>query len=87
MITFKDLVFRYDNGIIQARINFNNNYGISVVNGPNFYCDQDTYEVAVLRNNCLYYDTPITDDVLGYQTPEDIDEIMKELQSYKKNEY
>lgn len=87
MITFKDLVFRYDNGVVYARFNFDNNYGISVVHGPNFYCDKDTYEVAVLRNNCLYYDTPITDDVLGYQTPEDIDKIMTELQSYKKNEY
>lgn len=63
-------------------MNFNNGYGISVVCGnPFLYCSEDTYEVAVLKDNKLCYDTPITDDVLGYQTRKDVTNIMKQIQS------
>lgn len=88
MITFKNLAFikRID-GVSQARINFDNNYGISVVQGAYLYCDENTYEVAVLKNDKLYYETPITCDVLKYQTEEQINKIMEELQSYEINQY
>lgn len=84
MKTFKDLEFKPHNnckGGIQAIMEFPNGYGISVIQGKYFYCNDNTYEVAVLKNGNLCYDTDITDDVLGYQTEEDITRIMKKLQT------
>lgn len=84
MKTFKDLEFKdheakpYFN--TQAVMSFNNDYGISVVNGRFAYCDRDTYEVAVLYKGELTYNTDITDDVLRSQTQEDIDKLMKQIQ-------
>jgi hypothetical protein len=54
-----------------------------VVNGDLFYCDsQHPYEVAILKDGYITYNTPLTNDVLGYQTLEDINNILKELESY-----
>lgn len=51
----------------QAKITFPNGYGASVLRGGAAYTAGGTYEVAVLHNGDITYDTPITDDVLGYQ--------------------
>ncbi len=65
---------------MQTIYRFPNNYGASVVRGyvPHskrgcFYSETDSYEVAVLRftgpgqyDSVIDYNTPITDDVLGY---------------------
>ena len=83
MKTFKDLEFKphpIGNGV-QAVINFDNNYGVSVVkfNGSYGY-QQDLWEVAILYKGILTYNTGITDDVLSYQTDEDVTEVMKKVQ-------
>jgi hypothetical protein len=83
MVTFDDLQFvPHPLGGTRARWEFDNGYGISVVHGPLFYCDEDTFEVAILKDDRITYDTPLTNDVLGYQTSEDINNILKELESY-----
>jgi hypothetical protein len=86
MKTFKDLRFKskkipkpFDGS--QAVLNFENNYGISVINGFGAYCGKNTFEVAILFNGDLCYDTEITNDVLPYQTEENITDIMIKLQS------
>lgn len=85
-MTFSDLKFEphpvqpYLN--TQARHDFPNGYGISVVNGEYAYCDENTYEVGIFKNGHLCYDTSLTSDVLSYQTPEDINNILKVLESY-----
>lgn len=85
MATFDDLQFEshpLGNGK-WARLFLDNGYGISVVSGPYFYCiEGKSFEVAILKNGQITYDTPLTDDVLGYQTQEDINNIIKELESY-----
>jgi len=83
MKTFKDLKFKThihpDIFDTQARINFENKYGISVITGG--YGDiHNPYEVAVLYENEITYNTHITDDVIGYQTQESVTEIMKQIQ-------
>ena len=69
MKTFNDLDFqpmKFDVGI-QALINFDNGYGASVIKSPYSYGgNQDLYELAVIKDDAICYDTPITDDVLGY---------------------
>jgi hypothetical protein len=85
MKTFSDLEFKphpMGSGII-SRIKFDNGYGASVVKGPRTYGgDQDLYELAVLDNNDdLTYDTPVTSDVEGYLTEEDVTILLKQIQN------
>ena len=64
---------------------FENGYGASVVSHPMSYGGQmGLYELAILdKNGELTYDTPITDDVIGYLTPEQVTEKLIEIQDLK----
>ena len=61
-------------GGIQHIYEFPNGYGASVVRNPYSYGNESgLMELAVLGpDGSLCYTTPITDDVLGYLTPEDV---------------
>ena len=84
MKTFKDLEFNTHPSAPyldeQAKMEFDNKYGISVVNGQGAYCSEGTYEVGITFEGALTYDTHITDDVIGHQSPKEITEIMKDIQ-------
>ena len=86
MKTFNDLDFkfmRYGSGI-KALINFDNGYGASVIRSPFSYGgNQDLYELAVVKDGELCYDTPITDDVLGYLTEDDVTKYLQQIQELK----
>ena len=59
---------------------FNNGYGASVVRGPGTYgYEEGLYELAVLKDGRLTYDTPITNDVIGYLTEEEVDEYLEKI--------
>lgn len=87
MKSFKDLDFKQHpvppHFNKQATMSFDNEYGISVINGSSAYCGVGTFEVAVLYKNQINYNTDITDDVLTYQTESDIDSVMERIQSLK----
>ena len=85
MKTFSDLEFKphpMGSGIM-SRIKFDNGYGASVVKTPYTYGgDQDLYELAVLdSNDDLTYDTPVTNDVEGYLTEEDVTKLLTQIQN------
>lgn len=90
MKTFKDLIFKEHvlakdsslfKGCKQATLNFDNGYGVSVLFGKRVYSNGiDTYELAVTEDMCTCYDTPITDDVLGYLTKNEVTEAMIKIQ-------
>lgn len=83
-MTFKELEF-YPHEIHSgehARYTFPNGYGISVINGPSTYSSKGTYEVGILYDGYLTYNTPLTDDVLSEQTPEDIDTILSTIEKW-----
>ena len=67
-------------------VDFDNGYGASIVchdmsyGGPLVEGERNLYELAVLHNDELCYDTPITDDVLGWQTMEEINKVLKEIE-------
>lgn len=87
MKTFNDLVFESFVGDAlkrigkRSRIHFDNGYGASVVSHQYSYGGSEgLYELAVLRNNVLVFDTPITNDVLGYLEEEQVTEYLKQIQ-------
>lgn len=65
----------------QRRINFPNGYTASVVShGYSYGGEQKLFEIAVMRDGEIVYDTPVTDDVIGYL---DFDEVARALEEIK----
>ena len=84
MKQFKDLQFKKHpqlDGVV-SRITFDNGYGASVVKHEFSYGGKDgLYELAVLdKDGNLTYDTPITNDVIGYLREEDVTDVMEKIQ-------
>lgn len=70
----------------QAIMFFPNGFGVSVIRGSMTHGGKDgKYELAILTGSPedyeLCYDTPITSDVLGYLTPDDVTSYMVKVQS------
>lgn len=89
---FSDLNFQphsnYPDSGIAARHFFPNGYGISVVRFPGSYgANEGLYELAVLKGLEdeweICYDTPITDDVMGYLTIEDVETVLTQVKELK----
>jgi hypothetical protein len=92
---FSDLKFEphlnYPDTGIGARHFYDNGYGVSVVRfttpfGAGFYgADEGLYEVAILKrvaeNWNICYDTVLTDDVLGYQSEEEVEVLLYEVEN------
>lgn len=90
MKTFKDLEFKkhpnalgfYGTFKTQARLDFENGYGVSVITGG-YGNDSAPYELAVMKDGVICSDTYITDDVLGWLTDLEVTEIMRKVQKLK----
>ena len=92
---FSDLNFRphtnFPDTGIAARYFFPNGYGVSVVRfttpfGSGSYgSEEGLYEAAVLKgveeNWQICYDTPITEDVLGHLTEEEVEVLLYEIEN------
>lgn len=88
MKTFEDLKFKmreYSTMLeTQAIMDFPNGYGVSVITGKMFYTSEShPYEIAIMFEGALIYNTYITEDVLGHQTKEDVTKVMKQVQLLK----
>ena len=95
-MNFSDLNFRphtnFPDTGVAARNFFPNGYGISVVRftspfgfGGSYGAEQGLYEAAVLKgveeNWNICYDTPITEDVLGHLTEEEVEVLLYEIEN------
>jgi hypothetical protein len=88
MKKFEDLEFKkiednpFQTGVV-SRMVFENGFGVSVVSHTYSYGGKDgLFEVAVLgKDGDLTYDTPVTNDVVGYLNPDEVTEIMEQVQS------
>jgi len=87
-MTFSNLKFTTDELGEQAFHIFDNHYGVSVVRGPYTYGGRDgLYELAVVymapedKESQLVYDTPITNDVMGYLTPDNVTDVMAQVEA------
>ena len=65
---------------------FDNHYGVSVIRGPYTHGGrQGLYELAVVymapgdQYSELVYDTPVTNDVEGHLTPDDVTRLMQQV--------
>lgn len=92
MKTFKDLEFKahqnqYAGFRTSATMFFNNGYGVSVITGG-YGSDYKPYELAVLfgseEDYGITYNTPITDDVVGYLTSDEVTALMVRVQKLTK---
>ncbi len=85
---FSDLQFKphsLPNGI-QSLVFFENGYGASVILTSTSYGGREgLYELAVIEGNedrwMITYDTPVTGDVIGYLTEEDVEKYLRRIQS------
>jgi hypothetical protein len=87
---FFDLQFNphknYPDTGVQAKHFFDNGYGVSVVSFPGSYGFRDgLYESAVLKGTEedweICYDTVLTNDVLGYQSEEEVEVLLHDVEN------
>ena len=79
----------FDSNGVQKLYRFDNGYGASVVRFCHSYGGmRGLWEVAVIRYEGqgifeyeLNYDTPITDDVLGYLTEDEVNQVLDQIKS------
>lgn len=72
-------------GGLCKRYKFSNGLGASVVSGPHTYGgDSGLWELAVIRWDgdefSLTYDTPITDDVIGHLTWDEVEALLTQIE-------
>jgi hypothetical protein len=90
--TFKDLEFvpteEFLNGV-KSKYNFDNGYGVSVVRHKYSYGNGlNLFELAIIdKSGEIMYSTPITNDVLGYLSEDDVSNTMIKVQRLDKNPY
>ncbi len=91
MKKFKDLEFKTREGFEildggeQARMNFSNGYGVSVLFGDTWYSNGvDTYELGVTRGKALVYPFEGYEDVHGYLYSDEVTELMIRVQELEK---
>jgi len=90
MKKFEDLEFEkiedapYQIGV-KCKMVFENGYGVSVVCHTHSYGGKNgLFEIAVLgKDGDLTYDTPVTNDVIGYLSREEVTDIMEQVQELK----
>lgn len=73
---------------IQKIYKFENGYGASVVKAYGSYGNEDDlWELAVIKFDeeswYIYYKTPITNDVIGYLSDDDVEEILIKIKELK----
>lgn len=68
----------------RAVVKFDNGFAASCLRGGPFYTSRGTYEIAVMDENDLRYDTPITDDVLGYLSEKKANKALLDISNLPK---
>ena len=71
---------------VQKIYHFPNGYGASVVRNPFSYGgEMGLWEIAVLDEyDNLTYETPITDDVIGYLNDDEVIEVLNKIKELEK---
>lgn len=68
---------------ISARKKFPNRWGVSIILGKYTYGSTELlWELAVLYNDEINYESPLTEDVIGYLTMTQVQELAKQIASW-----
>jgi hypothetical protein len=82
--TFENIDFERNEDLdgVVGRIMFDNGFGASIVRHIMSYGGKlGLYELAILdKEGDLTYDTPVTNDVIGYLTPEEVTNYLIKIQ-------
>lgn len=70
-MNLSDCTFYRHRAGFQAVASFDNGYGLSILPES----DGATYEVAVLKNGSITYESGLTEDVFRYVTVDSVDDI------------
>jgi len=85
VVTFQELEFQlHPMGMgKQCIVQYSNGYGASIVQGPHTYGGKDgLYELAVFgKDGEITYDTPITNDVLGYLSEAEVEKTLLDIKN------
>ena len=77
---FKPTEINEHYGGIQKTYKFDNGYGASVIRHKGSYgYAQGKWELAVLEGGELCYTSPITEDVIGHLTEDEVESILKQI--------
>ena len=77
---FKPTEINEHYGGIQKTCKFDNGYGASVIRHKGSYgYAQGKWELAVLEGGELCYTSPITEDVIGHLTEDEVELILKQI--------
>lgn len=79
---FNEILFNFETNGKRARVYFQNGYGASIVSNDHSYGGlKGLYELAILKNDKLCYDTPISSDVLGYLSEKDVEDYLQRIEN------
>lgn len=67
----------------QRTYRFENGYAASVITGG-YGNDEYPYEIAVMHGETIVYDTPITEDVIGYLNGDGVARVLSEIAALPK---
>jgi hypothetical protein len=80
-------IYRFENGYGASVVRFSEHHGAGIL-ASSYGGDKGLWELAVLRfagdeidRFRLIYDTPITDDVLGYLSEEEVDANLAKIEA------
>lgn len=78
--TYDGIAVGFGAGSRSVQYVFPNGYGASVVKHWGSYGgSQGLWELAVMQDNEICYSTPITNDVLGHLTPEEVTSTLEKI--------
>lgn len=70
----------------RAYVSFDNGFYVSIINGLYSIGDVDEYELAIMDKDGICYDTPLSDDVIGNLTKEDVEKWLKDVSELDYND-
>lgn len=70
----------------RAYVSFDNGFYVSILNGLYSTGDVDEYELAIMDKDGICYDTPLSDDIIGHLTKEDVEKWLKDVSELDFND-
>ena len=66
---------------------FDNEYGASVIKHQHSYgSEEDLFELAILYNDRVVYDTEIASDVIGYLNNDEVIDLLKQIKELERRD-